>query len=69
MGRRGARRASLELLGLVAGIEFLLWGALLPGFAFLRVAVGLAVAVLLFASWRAHGLRAPIVTPRTRFAS
>lgn len=63
MGRRGARRASLELLGLVVGVEFLLWGAPLPGFAFLRIAVGLAVAVLLFASWRAHGWRAPIATP------
>lgn len=47
---RHRSRAALELGGLVLGVEYLLWGELLPGFAVLRFVALVAIAALLWSS-------------------
>jgi len=63
------RRASLELIGLVAGVEFLLWGDGLPDTAVARgSAAALAIAVIV-ASFRRRGLRSRLPARRDLVSS
>jgi len=63
------RRASMELIGMVAGVEFLLWGDGLPNSTVPRAAATALAIAAIAASFRRRGLRLRLPRRRSFFES